>query len=84
MAEPLFYVEGNTPRRPDTRLRVLQKILGAIRDNGSGSGSGGAQEVYDVAEAAPTPTNKPALRYPSTGGIGGTLEQWQTDSQTWV
>ena len=38
---PAFYSEGNEPRKNDPRLKVLQKILGAIRDNGISAGGGG-------------------------------------------
>lgn len=32
MASPTFYGTGHTPRNGDTRLHVLQKILGALND----------------------------------------------------
>ena len=34
MAEPSYFSEGVTQRRPDTRLRVWTKILGALQNDG--------------------------------------------------
>lgn len=41
MPEPSFYEEGNEPRANDARVKVLQKILGAIREHGISFGNGG-------------------------------------------
>lgn len=41
MPDPSFFSEGNVPRRTDSRWRIEQKILGAVRDNGTGGGGGG-------------------------------------------
>lgn len=38
MANPTFFGDGSTPRVTDTRWTILQKILGATIDGGSGSG----------------------------------------------
>lgn len=45
MASPTFFSDGHTPNRNDTKWTILQKILGATIDNGSGGGGGGTIEV---------------------------------------
>lgn len=36
--EPVYFAEGNEPRRNDPEWKILHKILGAIRDSGGGGG----------------------------------------------
>ena len=38
---PIFLSDHHTPRRTDARWAILQKILGAIIDGGTGGGGGG-------------------------------------------
>ncbi len=37
---PIFLSDHHTPRRTDARWSILQKILGAIIDGGTGGGGG--------------------------------------------
>lgn len=39
--DPVFLSDHHTPRRTDARWAILQKILGAIIDQGGGGGGGG-------------------------------------------
>jgi hypothetical protein len=39
MPNPTFFPEGHTPRRNDSKWRILMKILGATIDGGGGGGS---------------------------------------------
>ena len=39
MANPSFYLDGNTPRSTDPVHRIEMKILGAILDTAPGSGA---------------------------------------------
>jgi hypothetical protein len=57
-------------------LIVIAQQLG-----GGDSPIGGSQQVYDATTATPDDPTIQALRYPSGGG---TLEQWDVASQTWV
>lgn len=64
---------------PIMLLKIIAYLMCEIADSGGG---GGAQEVYIGRDPAPPddPT-KPALSFPSGGG---TLTQWDVNSQTWV
>ena len=57
-------------------------LLNAVATATSGGGDGGAQEIYqDRAPAAPDDPTKPALSYPTGGGL---MFQWDVASQTWI
>lgn len=53
-------------------------------------GSSGLREIYEGNDIdpngilVPNDPTKPAIYYPSGGGTGGTLWQWEVGSQTWV
>lgn len=62
-----------------------------LLDQVTGGGAGGVlREVYTGDETDPngiyTPNDptKPAIYYPTGGGTGGTLFQWEVSTQQWV
>ncbi len=57
---PSFFGEGNQPRVKDTRWRILQKILGATIDNGSGGGGGGGFAWITWQDTGPNPSGPPS------------------------
>ena len=66
-----------SPQWHDTRFLTLQRLLQA-----GGTGSGGAVQIYQGrAPAAPDNPALAALDYPSGGG---SLQQWDTGSASWV
>lgn len=78
--EPYFFSEGSTPRRTDTKWKILQKILGAIRNNfvvstGNSSGIGSPEGVVTANVSSIyfdiTDPNNP-IQYVKSTGSGNT------------
>lgn len=77
---------AETNYAPDPRAKPLvftaSREYGSFNLTGGGSG-GGTQEVFQAAAApsAPTDPTKPAIYYPTGGGV---MLQWDVASQAWV
>lgn len=83
MSDPIFYSDGDMPRRMASELVTTQKILGAVLDGGGGGGGSPAQMVTYTSgtPAAPLDPTKPAIAYDPTGNLP--TKGWDTGTLTW-
>lgn len=81
MASPEFYSEGSTPRKGDTQLRVVQKLLGATLDGGIGGVAGVGPITSGHGDPSGDPGVGSALYYDLDTG---TTWQWNDETETWV
>lgn len=83
MASPAFYGDGSTSRRTDGELVVLQKILGATIDAGSGGGGGGTGGNSDgIVDPTVAPTSPTVTNY-YTNTVAGTFWIWPANGAAW-
>lgn len=82
---PSFYPENNQILPSDNEMRSLHKIAslsGAGSGGSAGTGGSAGQQVYmNRAPNPPDNTSIPAVSYDSTTG---SLQHWNTTSQSWV
>lgn len=83
MSEPIFYSDGDTPRRMASELVTTQKILGATLAAGSG-GSTSTDAVTNGHGAPASAPADPAAAALYTDLTTGIIYTWPAGGPAWV